>query len=102
MLRHTTPSVFFERVEEVRSNCRYLNSYAFCPSAIDVNGLNLPALYTSPDGLPRDAASIHGPEHLHVTSGRALHTTRPQLALATNAPRRASCDAPSGTEATVA
>jgi hypothetical protein len=30
---------FFERVEEVRSNCRYLNSYAFCPSAIDVNSL---------------------------------------------------------------
>src|ERR1700760_4534272 len=26
---------FFERVEEVRSSCRYLNSYAFCPSAID-------------------------------------------------------------------
>ncbi|WP_309500944.1 reverse transcriptase domain-containing protein [Bradyrhizobium arachidis] len=46
---------FFERVEEVRSNCRYLNSYAFCPSAIDVNGLKLAALYTLQDGLPRDA-----------------------------------------------
>jgi hypothetical protein len=46
---------FFERVEEVRSNCRYLNSYAFCPSAIDVNGLELAALYTLQDGLPRDA-----------------------------------------------
>ena len=30
---------FFERVEEAGSNCRYLNSYAFCPSAIDVNSL---------------------------------------------------------------
>ena len=46
---------FFERVEEVRSSCRYLNSYAFCPSAIDVNGLKLAALYTLQDGLPRDA-----------------------------------------------
>jgi hypothetical protein len=45
---------FFERVEEVRSNCRYLNSYAFCPSAIDVNSLKLAALYTLQDGLPRD------------------------------------------------
>ena len=52
MLRHTTPSVFLERVEEVRSSCRYLNSYAFCPSAIDVNGLKLAALYTLQDGLP--------------------------------------------------
>src|SRR6478672_4494429 len=50
-----TPSVFLERVEEVRSSCRYLNSYAFCPSAIDVNGLKLAALYTLQDGLPRDA-----------------------------------------------
>jgi hypothetical protein len=47
--------IFFERVEEVRSNCRYLNSYAFCPSAMDVNGLELAALYTLQDGLPRDA-----------------------------------------------
>ena len=46
---------FFEGVEEVRSSCRYLNSYAFCPSAIDVNGLKLAALYTLQDGLPRDA-----------------------------------------------
>lgn len=46
---------FFERVEEARSNCRYLNSCAFCPSAIDVNGLKLAALYTLQDGLPRDA-----------------------------------------------
>jgi len=46
---------FFERVEEARSNCRYLNSYAFCPSAIDVNGLKLSALYTLQDGLSRDA-----------------------------------------------
>jgi len=46
---------FFERVEEVRSSCRYLNSYAFCPSAIDVNGLKLAALYTLQDGLPPDA-----------------------------------------------
>ncbi|MGY3619235.1 reverse transcriptase domain-containing protein [Bradyrhizobium sp. USDA 10063] len=46
---------FFERVEEVRSSCRYLNSYAFCPSAIDVNGVKLAALYTLQDGLPRDA-----------------------------------------------
>src|ERR1700756_5541012 len=46
---------FFERVEEVRSNCRYLNSYAFCPSAIDVNGLKLSALYTLQDGLSRGA-----------------------------------------------
>src|SRR5215469_8093933 len=45
---------FFERVEEVRSNCRYLNSYAFCPSAIDVNSRKLAALYTLQDGLPRD------------------------------------------------
>ena len=43
---------FFERVEEVRSNRRYLNSYAFCPSAIDVNSLKLAALYTLQDGLP--------------------------------------------------
>src|ERR1700741_38677 len=46
---------FFERVEEARSNCRHLNSYAFCPSAIDVNGLKLSALYTLQDGLSRDA-----------------------------------------------
>ena len=48
-------SGFFESVEEVRSNRRHLNSYAFCPSAIDVNGLKLAALYTLQDGLPRDA-----------------------------------------------
>ncbi|MCP1835537.1 hypothetical protein J2R76_003875 [Bradyrhizobium sp. USDA 4532] len=46
---------FFERVEEARSNFTYLNSLAFCPSAIDVNGLKLAALYTLQDGLPRDA-----------------------------------------------
>ena len=34
-------SGFFERSEEVWTNCRYLNSYAFCPSAIDVNSLKL-------------------------------------------------------------
>jgi retron-type reverse transcriptase len=46
-------SRFFERVEEVRSNRKYLNSYAFCPSAVDVHGLELAALYTLQDGLPR-------------------------------------------------
>jgi RNA-directed DNA polymerase len=51
---HYTPG-FFERAEEVRSGRRYLNSYAFCPSAVDVNGLELTALYTLQDGLPRDA-----------------------------------------------
>src|ERR1700747_3427738 len=56
--------IFFERVEEVRSSCRYLNSYAFCPSAIDVNGLELSALYTLQDGLSRGAEWIHGLEHL--------------------------------------
>ena len=45
---------FFERVEEVRSNCRYLNSYAFCPSAIDVNSLEFATLYTLQDSLSRD------------------------------------------------
>ena len=45
---------FFERVEKVRSNHRYLYSQAFCPSAVDVNGLELAALYTVQDGLPRD------------------------------------------------
>jgi RNA-directed DNA polymerase len=48
---HYTPG-FFERAEEVWSGLRYLNSYAFCPSAIDVNGLELTALYTLQDGLP--------------------------------------------------
>jgi len=43
---------FFERVEEAWSGCRYLNSYAFCPSAVDVNGLEFAALYTLQDGLP--------------------------------------------------
>jgi RNA-directed DNA polymerase len=47
-------SGFFERVEEVRSNRRYLNSYAFCPSAIDVNSLEFAALYTLQDSLSRD------------------------------------------------
>ena len=47
-------SRFFERGEEVCSNCRYLNSYAFCPSAIDVNSLELATLYTLQDRLPRD------------------------------------------------
>jgi retron-type reverse transcriptase len=47
-------SRFFERSEEVRSDCRYLNSYAFCPSAIDVNSLELATLYTLQDRLPRD------------------------------------------------
>ena len=47
-------SRFFERSEEVWSTCRYLNSYAFCPSAIDVNGLELATLYTLQDRLPRD------------------------------------------------
>ena len=47
-------SRFFDRAEEVRSNRRYLNSYAFCPSAIDVNSLKLAALYTLQDGLSRD------------------------------------------------
>jgi RNA-directed DNA polymerase len=47
-------SRFFERSEEVWSNCRYLNSYAFCPSAIDVNSLELATLYTLQDRLPRD------------------------------------------------
>ena len=45
---------FFERVEEAGSNCRYLNSYAFCPSAIDVNSLEFAALYTLQDSLSRD------------------------------------------------
>jgi len=43
---------FFERVEEARSGRRHLNSYAFCPSAVDVNGLEFAALYTLQDGLP--------------------------------------------------
>ena len=43
---------FFERVEEAWSGRRYLNSYAFCPSAVDVNGLEFAALYTLQDGLP--------------------------------------------------
>ena len=47
-------SRFFERVEEVRSNRRYLNSYTFCPPAIDVNSLEFATLYTLQDGLPRD------------------------------------------------
>ena len=47
-------SRFFDRAEEVRSKRRYLNSYAFCPSAMDVNGLELATLYTLQDGLPRD------------------------------------------------
>ena len=47
-------SRFFDRSEEVRSDCRYLNSYAFCPSAIDVNSLELATLYTLQDRLPRD------------------------------------------------
>ena len=47
-------SRFFERSEEVWSTCRYLNSYAFCPSAVDVNGLELATLYTLQDRLPRD------------------------------------------------
>jgi len=47
-------SGFFERVEEVRSNRRHLNSYAFCPSAIDVNSLEFAALYTLQDSLSRD------------------------------------------------
>ena len=47
-------SGFFERVEEVRSNRRHLNSYAFCPSAIDVNSLEFAALYTLQDRLSRD------------------------------------------------
>ena len=47
-------SGFFERVEEVRSNRRHLNSYAFCPSAIDVNRLELATLYTLQDSLSRD------------------------------------------------
>ncbi len=45
-------SRFFEKVEELRSGCRYLNSYAFCPSAVDVNGFQLAAFYTLQDGLP--------------------------------------------------
>src|SRR6516162_9631929 len=44
-------SGFFERVEEVRSNRGHLNSYAFCPSAIDVNSLEFAALYTLQDSL---------------------------------------------------
>lgn len=51
---HYTPG-FFERAEEARSGLRYLNSNTFCPSAVDVNGLELTALYTLQDGLPRDA-----------------------------------------------
>ena len=47
-------SGFFESVEEVRSNRRHLNSYAFCPSAIDVNSLEFAALYTLQDSLSRD------------------------------------------------
>ena len=47
-------SGFFERIEEVRSNRGHLNSYAFCPSAIDVNSLEFAALYTLQDSLSRD------------------------------------------------
>ncbi len=47
-------SGFLERSEEVWCNCRYLNSYAFCPSTIDVNSLELATLYTLQDRLPRD------------------------------------------------
>jgi len=47
-------SRFFDRAEKVRSKRRHLNSYAFCPPAIDVNGLELATLYTLQYGLPRD------------------------------------------------
>jgi RNA-directed DNA polymerase len=48
-------SRFFLRVEEGWSSRRHLNSNAFCPSAVHVNGLELTTLYTLQDGLSRDA-----------------------------------------------
>src|SRR3569833_923253 len=44
----------FEGIEEVGGNRRYLYSQAFCSSAVNVNGLELAALYTLQDRLPRD------------------------------------------------
>jgi hypothetical protein len=44
-------SVCGMRAEEIWSSGRYLNSQAFCPSAVDVDRLELAALDTLQDGL---------------------------------------------------
>ena len=54
---HYTPRCF-ERLEEVRKRCRYLYSQAFRTSAVDVNGLELAALYTLQDRLRETPSSF--------------------------------------------
>src|ERR1700676_1407849 len=68
---------------------RHLYSNAFCTSTADMNRLELSALYTLQDGLPRDAEQVHGFEHFHVTFGRTVDEERPQFLRHADAPRRA-------------
>ena len=44
-------SVYCEWIKKVRKSCRYLYSDAFCAASIDMDGLELAALYTLQDGL---------------------------------------------------
>ena len=91
----------FEGIEQVRKQCRYLYSQAFCSSAVDVNGLELTALYTLQDGLSRDPQQLHRLEHLHVTFRRILNKARTQLIVDSDAPRCTRCDLLSRNEAII-
>src|SRR5271166_3041441 len=56
-------------IKKVWKRCRYLYSDAFCAATVDMNCLQLAALYTLQDGLARDTEQIHGLEHFHVPIG---------------------------------
>src|SRR4030095_4404839 len=89
------------RAEEIGKSGRYLDSQAVSPSAADMHGVKLPALYTLQDGLARDAEQVRGFEHRHVTFGRMLHEARAQFLGETDAPRRTRGDLFSGDEAII-
>ena len=89
------------RAEEIGVSGRYFDSQAFSPSAANVQGLKLSALYTLQDRLARDAKQVSGFEHRDVTFGQVLHEARTQFIVESDAPRRTRRDLLSGDEAII-
>src|SRR6202790_3559978 len=88
-------------IKKVWKSRRYLYSDAFCTATVDMNCLQLAALYTLQDGLARDAEQIHGLEHFHVPVGRIFNKHRTQFLRHTDAPRSAWRDLLARNEAIV-
>lgn len=62
--------------EEIWNSGRYLNSQAFCPSAMHMNSLEFATLYTLQDGLTREVEQVSGLEHRHIAFRRVFHEAR--------------------------